>query len=172
MEAAIRVLERGIAGLSVPAVAREAGVSVPPCTTHFADKAALIRAVSDRIDRLAGIDTLPAPRSPAELAQHIRHVFPRLNGRQALMGPAFRGPEGEALRREWLAERATMVRHALSDASLRLEPADFERLVSISTLLCTSQTPGVLNEYLGLPAAESAEAVAWAIFKLSEEAGR
>ena len=65
-----------------------------------------------------------------------------------------------------------MVRDALSHASSRLEPADFERLVSIGTLLCTSQTLGVLNEYLGLSAEESAEAVAWAIFKLSEEGGQ
>ena len=53
--------------------------------------------------------------------------------------------------------------------SSRLEPAAFERLVSIVTLLCTSQTLGVLHEYLGLSAEEAAEAVAWAIFKLSEE---
>jgi AcrR family transcriptional regulator len=168
-EAATRVLERGLAGLSVPAVAREAGVSVPTVYHHFADKAALIRAVSDHVDRLAGIDALPAPGSPAELAQHIRHVFPHLDARQALMGPALRGPEGEALRREWLAERAAMVRGALSAAASRCEPAEFERLVSIVTLLCTSQTLGVLHEYLGLSAEEAAATVAWAIFKLSEE---
>ena len=172
VEAAIRVLERGLAGLSIPAVAREAGVSVATVYHHFADKAALIRAVSDHIDRLAGIDTLPSPRSADELAQHIRHVFPRVTGRQALLGPALRGSEGEALRREWLKERVTMVREALDEASSRLDPEDFEKLVSIVTLLCTSQTLGVLHEYLGLSAEESAAAVAWAISKLSEENGQ
>lgn len=164
------MLERGVASLSIPAVAREAGVAVPTVYHHFADKAALIRAVSDHLDEVAGFDApLPVPHTAAELAHHVKQVFPRLTGRHALMAPLLSGPEGEALRREWLAERAGMVRDALGQASSRLEPADFERLVSIVTLLCTSQTLGVLHEYLGLSAEEAAEAVAWAMFRLSGE---
>lgn len=169
VEAAVRVLERGLAGLSIPAVAREAGVSVPTVYHHFADKTALIRAVSDHIDRLAGAGTLPAPQSPAGLREHIRNVYPRINGRHALMGAALSGPEGDALRREWLAGRAAMIRAALEESSSRLGPENFEKLVSIVTVLCTSQTLGVLHEYLGLSAEEAADAVAWAISQLSEE---
>lgn len=168
IEAAIRILEGGLAGLSIPAVAREAGVSVPTVYHHFADKTALIRALSDHLDRTIGIDPPANPHSAAELAAHIRYVGPHLHGRPSLLGQALAGPEGTALRREWLAERSAMVRGALRSGST-LPEDDFERLVSIATVLCTSQTLGVLTEYLGLAAGEAAEAVAWAVLKLTEE---
>ena len=170
IEAAIRVLERGLSGLSIPAVAREARVSVATVYHHFPDKPALIRAVTNHLDRQMGAEELDAvPASAAEIVEHIRFVFPRLSGRRALMAPALLGPEGTALRREWLSERAAIVRAALAGSATASLPEDFDRLVAIVTLLCTTEALGVLDEYLGLSPAEAAEAVAWAVLKLSEE---
>jgi AcrR family transcriptional regulator len=170
VEAALRVLERGIAVLSIAAVAREAGVSVQTVYHHFGDKIGLVRAVSDHLDRASvGGEALPPADSPSGLAAHVRFVFPRLDGRNALMAPALAGPEGAALRKEWLADRSEMVRTALAEAESRMSPSDFDHLVAVVTILCTSQTLGVMHEYLGLSVDDAAGAVAWAIFKLSGE---
>lgn len=169
VEAAVRVLEGAPASLSIPAVARAAGVAVPTVYHHFGDKAALIRAVSDHLDRATGVAPLPAPVSPAALAEHVQVVFPELNGRHALMAPALRSPEGDAVRREQLTERSAMVRGALAGVASRLHPADFEKLVSVVTVLCTSETLGLLQAYLGMSGEDAGAAVAWAITRLCQE---
>jgi len=169
VEAAVRVLERSPAGFSVPAVAREAGVAVPTVYRHYSDKAALIRGVSDYVDAATGLEPPPPATSPAALVEHVRTVFPHLNGRHALMGPAFRTPEGEEVRREQIAGRVAMVRASLAPVSSRMAAADFDNLVSIVTVVCTSETLGLLQKYLGLSAQEAGEAVAWAITHLTEE---
>jgi AcrR family transcriptional regulator len=169
VEAAIRVLERGPAELSIPAVAREAGVSVPTVYHHFGDKAGLISAVSDHLDQSEFLEPPMQPTSPAGLADHVRSVFPRLDGRRALMAPAFRLPEGEVVRREQIAERVTMIRTALAPVEPGFDPASFDHLAAIVTVLCTSETVGLLQDHLDLTMADAAEAVAWAVTKLSRE---
>lgn len=169
VEAAIRVLERGPAELSIPAVAREAGVSVPTVYHHFGDKAGLISAVSDHLDQSEFLEPPMQPTSPAEMAEHVRSVFPRLDGRRALMAPAFRLPEGERVRREQIAERVAMIRTALAPVEPGFDAASFDHLAAIVTVLCTSETVGLLQDHLNLSMADAAEAVAWAVTKLSKE---
>lgn len=169
VEAAVRVLGRGPATFSIPAVAREAGVAVPTVYHHYGDKAALVRAVSEHLDKATGLGPPPPMTTPAAIAKHIRSVSPLLDGRHALMAPALRTPEGTAVRREQIAERRAMVRGALAGVLSRLDPADSEKLVSIVTVLCTSEMLGLLQEYLGLSGEEAGAAVAWAITHLSEE---
>jgi AcrR family transcriptional regulator len=168
VEAALRVLERGPATFSIPAVAREAGVAVPTVYNHFGDKGGLIRAVGDHLDRSTGLEP-PSPESPEDLAAHIRLVAPYINGLHALLAPALRSPEGQQFRREQLADRVLMMRRALAGAASRLAPAEAEHLVAIATVLCTSETLGLLQEYLGLSNEAAADAIAWAVLKLSEE---
>ena len=169
LEATIRVLERGPTELSIPAVAREAGVSVPTVYSRFGDKSGLISAVSDHLDRSMFVEAPIQPTTPAEMAEHVRSLFPRLNGRRALMAPAFRLPEGEAVRREQIAERVAMVRTALGPVEPGFDPTSFERLTAIVTVLCTSETVGLLQGHLHLTGPDAAEAIAWAVTKLSKE---
>ena len=169
VEATIRVLERGPAELSIPAVAREAGVAVPTVYHHFGDKAGLIRSVSDHLDRSQLSEPPPTATSPADLADHVRAVFPLLDGRRALMAPAFRLADGQAVRREQVAERVAMVRAALAPVRRNFDRRSFDRLAAIVTVLCTSETLGLLEDHLHLTADEAAEAVAWALATLTRE---
>ena len=45
LEATVAVMARGVASVSIPAVAREAGVSVPTVYRHFATKRDLLTSV-------------------------------------------------------------------------------------------------------------------------------
>jgi hypothetical protein len=85
------------------------------------------------------------------------------------MAPAFRLPEGEVVRRQQIAERVAMIRAALAPVEPLFDAPTFERLASIVTVLCTSETVGLLQDHLNLTIAEAAEAVAWAVTKLSKE---
>ena len=45
LEALVRTMAAGIGGLSIPAVAREAGVSIPTIYRHFGSKHGLVEAL-------------------------------------------------------------------------------------------------------------------------------
>ncbi len=85
------------------------------------------------------------------------------------MAPAWRSAEGDAIRHAQLAERVAEVRLGLGPVAAQMDATEFEALVSVVTVLCTSETLGLLNEYLGLSGQQAGEAVAWAINQLIRE---
>src|SRR3954453_24029747 len=78
LDAADRVMERGLATLSVPAVAREAGVSVPTVYRHFGSKPELLAALYPHLAGRTGFSQMTAPRSVDEFGAVIRDIFERL----------------------------------------------------------------------------------------------
>ena len=72
LDATIRVIARGLANVSIPAVAREAGVSVPTIYRHFGTKDDLLAAVYPHVVRRAGLHELVPPRSVDELLDGLR----------------------------------------------------------------------------------------------------
>ena len=59
LDACVQILARGVAELSIPAVAREAGVSVPTVYRNFADKKTLVAETALYLRRLRGFGTAP-----------------------------------------------------------------------------------------------------------------
>src|SRR3989337_1926667 len=77
LDATMRVIATGVASVSVPAVAREAGVSVPTVYRHFRTKRELLAAVYPHAARRAGIDGIADPRSLDEVRPMIRALLDR-----------------------------------------------------------------------------------------------
>src|SRR5579863_7445713 len=78
LEGLIKVMANGIAELSIPAVAREAGVSVPTVYRYFRTKKELVEALGTyMMEKKMGINTssIQLPRSPEELAEAVRGIF-------------------------------------------------------------------------------------------------
>src|SRR4051794_25144774 len=73
--AVVRVLAGGLADVSVPAIAREAGVSVRTVYRHFPTKRDLLLALGEHMDRQAGYEMEPRPRTLDELADAVRVAF-------------------------------------------------------------------------------------------------
>src|SRR5688572_15008779 len=69
------LMARGVASLSIPAVAREAGVSVPTVYRHFATKQQLIEAIYPHVMRRAAVKQPPPPRSISELRDGVREYL-------------------------------------------------------------------------------------------------
>src|SRR6266542_6902451 len=77
LDAAVRAMAGGLAFLSIPHVAREAGVSVPTIYRHFATKHDLLAAVYPHVVRRAGLDDLVIPGSMDELRGGLKAYFER-----------------------------------------------------------------------------------------------
>src|SRR5438309_3644774 len=80
LEATLRMTAGGLATISVPAIAREAGVSVPTVYRRFGTKGALLSALYPYATRRTGIDRVPDPPSLGELRGAIRAFIERLDG--------------------------------------------------------------------------------------------
>src|SRR6266511_4254163 len=74
LDALVRTMGRGVAGLSIPAVAREAGVSVPTVYRHFKSKAALVAALSPYLFGRAGLMDSALMES-ADLLTIVRGIY-------------------------------------------------------------------------------------------------
>src|SRR5688572_1155649 len=79
LDAAGRVMATGVASLSVPAVAREAGVSVPTVYRHFGTKAELLAELYPHAARRAGLDGIPDPSTVSDVKSAVRAVIERLD---------------------------------------------------------------------------------------------
>src|SRR5918995_3522630 len=89
LDAALGVMGTGLASLSVPAVAREAGVSVPTIYRHFRTKADLLAAMYPHAARRSGLDGIPDPSTVGDVRSAVRAVFERLDALDDVARAAF-----------------------------------------------------------------------------------
>src|SRR5213593_3837274 len=100
LDATVPVMARGIASLSVPAVAREAGVSIPTVYRHFGTKADLVAAVYPHVvGRAAAAATTVVPGSVSEFHEMVRSIFARLDQLDDVARAAMASPAAEEVRR-------------------------------------------------------------------------
>ncbi len=168
LDATLRVMARGIAGLSVPAVAHEAGVSVPTVYRHFGTKQGLFAAVYPHVARRAGLPRLEdveAPRSLDGLRDGLRAVYARMEsvGADELAAAAFSGPAAEDVRRIDMPHRLAAFRR-LADATMPgLSGLERDRIARLLVILTTSSALRTWLEHLGSSADEAADDVGWVV---------
>ncbi|MBZ0237887.1 MAG: TetR/AcrR family transcriptional regulator [Deltaproteobacteria bacterium] len=166
LEACVRILGRGVAELSIPAVAREAAVSVPTVYRHFADKRTLFHETAMHLRRLRG------PYRPAssvdELPATIREQFALAGSLSEVVRTALQSEPIMTVRRE-SGEGARRVAHmeSLLAGELRdLSPSERERAATVIALLCSSMTLRTMMELPGQTPEQAAQTVIWAVGRL------
>jgi AcrR family transcriptional regulator len=165
LEALVRVLARGAAELSVPAVAAEAGVSVATVYRHFATKQALLDGLGEHVrDRWLG--ELPTPSTPAELAALYARAYPRVDARTEAVRAAFASSAARGGRKASMKGRLARVESGLAPLEGRVTAEDYARLRSVAVLLTASETVHFLRELLGLSVSEAADTAAWTLLTL------
>jgi AcrR family transcriptional regulator len=161
LDAAIRVMARGLAGVSIPAVAREAGVSVPTVYRHFATKATLLESIYPFLMRRSGVDRLPMPRTIGEVRGAVRAIFERLETLDDVARVAALSPGGDEARHASIPGRLDIARGLAELQDPRLTATDRERIARLTTVLVNSGSLRMWRTHLGLSLEEAADDIDW-----------
>ncbi len=163
LDAAVRVMARGIASLSVPAVAREAGVSVPTVYRHFGTKNDLIVAVYPHLVSRAGLNKLAPPRSMDELRAGLRALFSQVESFDDLARAVMASPAADEARRLTMPDRIAMF-HAFADSiEPKLSSVDRDRIARLVLVMTSSASMRMWRDHLGLSVDAAVDDVDWVI---------
>jgi AcrR family transcriptional regulator len=163
LDAAVRVIARGIASVSIPAVAREAGVSVPTVYRHFGTKRDLLAALYPHVRRRAGLDQLVLPRSMEELLNGLPAHFQRTDSLGDLARVAMASAASDEVRAVNMPERLALFRR-LADAIVpRPSEADRDRIARLLVILTASSALRMWRDQLGSSVEEAADDVDWVV---------
>jgi AcrR family transcriptional regulator len=163
LEATVAVMARGVATVSIPAVAREAGVSVPTVYRHFGTKRDLLAAVFPHVLRGSGLDELVPPRSIDELGQGVRALFERIDSAGDLARAAAASPAVEEVRRVDMPARLELSRRLADSIVPKLAPVDRDRVARLLTILVSASALRVWRDHLGSSVEEAASDIDWVI---------
>jgi AcrR family transcriptional regulator len=159
LEAALRVSARGIASLSVPDVAREAGVSVPTVYRHFGTKQDMLDAIYPYLERRAGRGALAVPATIADLRAGVRRVLDQLDGFDDLARAAMASPAAEEGRHRLMPRRLALIGAMVDTIDPPLTPEARDRIVRLVVILTSTQSLRTWRDHLGISPDEVAEEI-------------
>jgi AcrR family transcriptional regulator len=163
LDAAIRVMAGGIAFLSIPAIAREAGVSVPTVYRHFATKRDLLSAVHPHAVRRAGLEDLTIPRSMDELLAGLRAYVGYTDSLGDLARAAMASPAANEMRRLSIPYRLAGFRQVAESIEPTPSEADRDRIARLLVILSASSAIRLWRDQLGSSVEEVADDVDWVL---------
>ena len=161
LDAAGRVMATGVARLSVPAVAREAGVSVPTVYRHFGTKADLLAELFPHAARRAGLDRIPDPATVGDVRSAVRAVFERLDALDDVSRAAFASPIADQVRHTTMPSRFQRIRRLGESVEPPLTKADLDRITRILVILISSSSLRTWRDHLGSSAEQAADDIDW-----------
>lgn len=166
LDGVLATLARGAAELSVPAVATEAGVSIPTVYRHFGSKRGLLEALPEHVTRRSGLMPETPPADLDEVARAARTVYQRYRELDPTLRAAMASELGGSMRRESIPKRLALFREAIEASAPELDPASLDRLARLMLLLFSSAMIRAFDDYLGRTGNGAADDVAWAVHAL------
>ena len=160
LDALVRTMGKGVAGLSVPAVAAEAGVSVPTIYRRFRTKADLVAALAPYLSRKTGLMEVPDVGSD-DLGALARELYRRNETMDAEVRAAMASQLGQEVRRRTMPDRVNLIKKAVAERVPGVTGAELDRLTRVLLILMSSATMRAYKDYLGMNATDAAEDVAW-----------
>jgi len=173
LDGLVRVLAKnGIAELSIPLIAREAGVSIPSVYRYFPTKRDLVAALDEYAHRKGSFDfsELPPMETPDDLADMIPVTFQRREAIEPTLSAAMSSSIGYEMRRSEFRQRARYLAKALRPATENLSRKEARWLTDIALILNSHACVRAFKDYLGLNTDEASKRVAWAIRMLARGA--
>ncbi|WP_160146297.1 TetR/AcrR family transcriptional regulator [Dictyobacter aurantiacus] len=163
----------GLADLSIPAVARVAGVSVPTIYRYFHTKRELIESLGSYIVQKSGLPTVSSlPQNPEELIALIKDVFLRYEGIDEMLRAAAMSELSYEMRQQALPQRLGLIDEALRPVMDRFDEQERIHLRNSIFILTTTATIRAFRDYLNLTPEEAVETVAWAIRALTSSSSQ
>jgi hypothetical protein len=163
LDATMRVMASGLANMSIPAVAREAQVSVPTVYRHFQTKEALFAALYPHVVYRSASARPPMPASLDELKPSMRRQFASLDALGDAERAAMASPAGRETRRASMPGRIALTRQ-VADAIVPPDSAiDRERLTRLLVILTGMAAFRTWRDDLGCSVEEAADDLDWAV---------
>jgi AcrR family transcriptional regulator len=163
LDATVPLMARGVASLSIPAVAREAGVSVPTVYRHFATKQQLIEAIYPHVMQWAAINQQPPPRSISDLRDGVRWYLAHLDSLDDQARAVMASGAADEVRRATMPNRLAVFRGVADSVEPKLADADRDRLARLLVVLTQSSSLRMWHDHLGLSVEDVAEEVDWLV---------
>jgi AcrR family transcriptional regulator len=171
LDAAIRVMARGIATLSIPDVAREAGVSVPTVYRHFGTKQELLDAIYPHTERRAGRAALELPTSSDRFREAVLVLIDHLDAFDDVARAAMASPAAEEIRHRSMPRRIALVRQMVDTLDPPLPTSGRDRIVRLVVALTSSATLRAWVDHLDVPREQVADEID-AVFRAAVAAER
>ncbi|HEX6655697.1 MAG TPA: helix-turn-helix domain-containing protein [Candidatus Limnocylindria bacterium] len=163
LDAALRVIAGGIASVSVPAVAREAGVSVPTVYRHFRTKPELLAAVYPHAAARSGLDQVADPTSLDDLRDGLRRIFARVDALSDLERAAMASPGADEVRRATMPSRLARIGRFTDSLDGDLSPEARARITRLLTVMTTSASLRMWRVHLGASVEQAADDIDFTI---------
>jgi AcrR family transcriptional regulator len=163
-------MARGLAHVSIPAVAREAGVSVPTIYRHFATKHDLLAAVYPHVIRRAGLDEVVVPGSMDELRQGLGAYFERTDSLGDLARAAMASPASDDVRRLNIPRRLAAFRRVADSIEPKPSEVNRDRIARLLVILTASSALRLWRDQLGSSVDEAADDVDWVLRAITSAA--
>ena len=167
LDGLVSAMADGLAEVSMPAVAREAGVSVATVYRHFPSKQALFDAMPGYFARRTGTEPLSVPRSMAELEPMMQRAFEGSERMDPVLRAAIDSPLGDEARRAQMPQRLEFIQASIEALAPSVAEPARTRLVRLILVLTSS---GAMRTWsaAGLNAREAADDAFWAIQTIIE----
>jgi AcrR family transcriptional regulator len=157
----MRVLATGVASVSIPAVAREAGVSVPTVYRHFRTKADLLAELYPHAARRGGFDGIPDPTTIGDVRDAVRAIFARLDALDDVGRAAIASPGAQEVRAATMAWRYERIRRLGDTIEPPLSTADQDRIARLLLILTSSTALLTWRDHLGISVDQAADDIDW-----------
>jgi len=157
LDATVRVMANGLADVTVPAVAREARVSVPTVYRHFATKRDLFAALQPHLQRHAGIDPSSVPTSIDALRASLVSLLNGMDGLDDVMRAAHASPAAEEVRRVHAPNRFRLARRVVDGIAEQLPLADRDRIARLLVVMTASPALRMWRDDFGASVEEIAD---------------
>lgn len=167
LDGAIRVMARGPASVSIPAVAEEAGVSVPTVYRHFGDKQGLVDAIVPYVGEQLGFRPDPSLGSIEDIDRLVHELFRHYAEADPLIRAALTSGSGP-IRAGSVELRMGMLADALAQLAPNMSADERLRLSRVLVILTCSEALRIWQDRFELAADEVADHVSWAVRTLIE----
>lgn len=164
------IVEDGLEHLTLPAVARKAGVGVATLYRHFATKEQLLTAFFAWLDEL-GTGVEP-PQTPDELVELLPRLYDYFDRNEAVIRAGLMTGIGREFRARQRAHRWRDAWPAVVRATEGLDGDAARRIHSAVRLLVNSQAWLTLRDEQQLSGAEAGEIAGWMLQLVLREASR
>jgi len=163
LDATLRLMAGGLSSLSIPAVAREAGVSVPTVYRHFGTKGALLSALYPYAARRTGLDAVPDPTSLEDLRGGIRAYFERLDALDDLARAAYASPIADEVRHATMRSRVERIQRVADSIRPKLPKVHRDRITRLLVVLTASSALRMWRDNLGASVEDAADDIDWVV---------